>query len=78
MISLQLLARIGSNFVTMFSEGPLQRSLFRLRAKFSKNGGEESCLGAWPAGRAVLFDAEEAARNRVLELGRRVEQYYLA
>ena len=35
----------------------LLRSLFRLRAKFLKNGGEESLLGARPADRAVLFDA---------------------
>ena len=61
----------------------LQRSLFRLRAKWrrgmsawSRGGGEECPLGAPPAGRAILFDARQA-RNVRLELGRQVQQYYL-
>ncbi len=48
-----------------------------LRAKFLKNGGLESPLGPRPADRAVLCDAGEAAWNPSLELGRRIEQYYL-
>ena len=34
-----------------------------------KKGGEESCHGAQPVDRAISFDAEESARNPVLELG---------
>ena len=41
-----------------------KHSIFRLRAKFSKNGGEDLILGARAAvyrGAAVLFGAEDGA-----------------